>query len=71
VTKIDFDTFYNEIVDLVEDVIDTDMNDIVTAYDSPAEKIVTLLVSMKNKYLEEDPDMVHELNYAIQKINNR
>jgi hypothetical protein len=55
----------------MDSIAESDFEDIVNQYTTPAEKIVKMLIAIKQKYALEDIQMQSELNYAINKINDR
>lgn len=55
----------------MDQIAEEDFDDIVSSYTTPAEKIVKMLMSLKQRFVLEDPIMEKELTYAINKINDR
>jgi len=66
-----FEDFYLDLVKLMNKIAEDDFEDIMNDYNTPAERIVKILLTLKMKYLNEDPEMEKEINYAISKINLR
>jgi hypothetical protein len=66
-----FSTFYIHLVELLDHIAEQEFEDIVSSYNTPAERIVKMLQTFRSKYVVDDPEMDNEICYAIKQINDR
>lgn len=66
-----FGVFYKDLVKLLDQAADEDFHDVISAYNTPAERIVKFLQTLTSKYSKDDPKLKSEIEYAISNINER
>ena len=52
----------------MDSIVDEDFTEIVNSYSVPAERIIRSLGKLKERHLKNDPDLLKEVDFAINKI---